>query len=135
MGLLDKLWDDTLAGPQPDKGLGRLRKPTPLSFRSYSGKGGFWTAEDEMGDGGISKDFGYDSPENTPRVTRSIMIKRPSGCSLPTPPQSPAGSAPLISPLSGGKEWNRFRRISSSDAYPGTVGGGSAKSPSSPYQV
>ena len=26
MGLLDKLWDDTVAGPQPDTGLGRLRK-------------------------------------------------------------------------------------------------------------
>jgi hypothetical protein len=26
MGLLDKLWDDTVAGPQPDSGLGRLRK-------------------------------------------------------------------------------------------------------------
>lgn len=26
MGLLDKLWDDVLAGPQPDKGLKKLRK-------------------------------------------------------------------------------------------------------------
>jgi hypothetical protein len=26
MGLLDKLWDDTVAGPRPDTGLGRLRK-------------------------------------------------------------------------------------------------------------
>ncbi|XP_031501092.1 dormancy-associated protein homolog 3-like isoform X1 [Nymphaea colorata] len=26
MGLLDKLWDDTVAGPQPESGLGRLRK-------------------------------------------------------------------------------------------------------------
>ncbi|KAH7675546.1 Dormancy/auxin associated protein [Dioscorea alata] len=26
MVLLDKLWDDVLAGPSPDKGLGKLRK-------------------------------------------------------------------------------------------------------------
>lgn len=57
-----------------------------------------------MVDGGISKDFGYDSPENAPRVTRSIMIKRLSGCPSPmsgTPPPSPAESTPPISPLSG----------------------------------
>jgi hypothetical protein len=31
-GLLEKLWDDVLAGPQPDKGLKKLRKkamPSP----------------------------------------------------------------------------------------------------------
>ncbi|XP_057948607.1 dormancy-associated protein 1-like isoform X2 [Malania oleifera] len=35
MVLLEKLWDDVLAGPQPDRGLGRLRKITtkPLSFK------------------------------------------------------------------------------------------------------
>lgn len=26
MVLLDKLWDDIVAGPQPDRGLGKLRK-------------------------------------------------------------------------------------------------------------
>uniref|UniRef100_A0A0E0IK96 Uncharacterized protein n=1 Tax=Oryza nivara TaxID=4536 RepID=A0A0E0IK96_ORYNI len=25
MGLLDQLWDDTVAGPRPDSGLGKLR--------------------------------------------------------------------------------------------------------------
>ncbi|XP_042484127.1 auxin-repressed 12.5 kDa protein-like [Macadamia integrifolia] len=29
MVLLDKLWDDVLAGPHPDRGLGKLRKVTP----------------------------------------------------------------------------------------------------------
>ncbi|PKI79466.1 auxin-repressed 12.5 kDa protein-like isoform X1 [Punica granatum] len=28
MVLLEKLWDDVVAGPQPDRGLGKLRKPT-----------------------------------------------------------------------------------------------------------
>ncbi|XP_038997013.1 dormancy-associated protein 1-like isoform X2 [Hibiscus syriacus] len=35
MVLLDKMWDDVLAGPQPERGLGKLRKITtqPLSFK------------------------------------------------------------------------------------------------------
>ncbi|XP_039049171.1 dormancy-associated protein 1-like isoform X1 [Hibiscus syriacus] len=35
MVLLDKMWDDVLAGPQPERGLGRLRKITtqPLSIK------------------------------------------------------------------------------------------------------
>ncbi|KAG6415860.1 hypothetical protein SASPL_123279 [Salvia splendens] len=34
MGLLDKLWDETLAGPTPDSGLGKLRKYNSFSARS-----------------------------------------------------------------------------------------------------
>ncbi|XP_039052969.1 auxin-repressed 12.5 kDa protein-like isoform X2 [Hibiscus syriacus] len=35
MVLLDKMWDDVLAGPQPERGLGKLRKITtqPLSIK------------------------------------------------------------------------------------------------------
>ncbi|XVF87449.1 hypothetical protein PTKIN_Ptkin18bG0120900 [Pterospermum kingtungense] len=36
MVLLEKLWDDVLAGPQPERGLGRLRKintQQPLSMK------------------------------------------------------------------------------------------------------
>ncbi|KHG12576.1 Auxin-repressed 12.5 kDa [Gossypium arboreum] len=35
MVLLDKMWDDVVAGPQPERGLGRLRKITtqPLSIK------------------------------------------------------------------------------------------------------
>ncbi|XP_050213821.1 dormancy-associated protein 1 isoform X2 [Mercurialis annua] len=29
--LLDKMWDDVVAGPQPDRGLGKLRKITSLT--------------------------------------------------------------------------------------------------------
>ncbi|PKI50389.1 auxin-repressed 12.5 kDa protein-like [Punica granatum] len=35
MVLLEKLWDDVVAGPQPDRGLGKLRKistPQPISI-------------------------------------------------------------------------------------------------------
>ncbi|KAL6201422.1 hypothetical protein ACLB2K_025136 [Fragaria x ananassa] len=34
MVLLDKLWDDIVAGPQPERGLGMLRKvPKPLNVK------------------------------------------------------------------------------------------------------
>lgn len=35
MVLLEKLWDDVVAGPQPERGLGRLRKITtqPLTIK------------------------------------------------------------------------------------------------------
>lgn len=39
MGLLDKLWDDTVAGPRPETGLGKLRKHSSFTFRPSSGKG------------------------------------------------------------------------------------------------
>ncbi|KAK1310847.1 hypothetical protein QJS10_CPA08g01103 [Acorus calamus] len=43
MVLLDKLWDDVLAGPQPERGLGKLRKLTtnnPLKVEGESSGGG-----------------------------------------------------------------------------------------------
>ncbi|WOL16453.1 hypothetical protein Cni_G25240 [Canna indica] len=131
MGLLDKLWDDTLAGPLPESGLGRLRKYSSFAFRSSSSSsagatkdetaaspaaGAAWGSGSGMGDGEEQ------AQQEAPRVTRSIMIKRPPGWASPgsgTPPSSPAGSTPPISPFSGGgaKEWNRFRRRSMSDAH------------------
>jgi template-activating factor I len=39
MGLLDHLWDDTVAGPRPENGLGKLRKHHTFSFRPSSGNG------------------------------------------------------------------------------------------------
>ncbi|XP_042428443.1 dormancy-associated protein homolog 3-like [Zingiber officinale] len=119
MGLLDKLWDDTLAGPRPDSGLGRLRKPLSFSLRTAA------KDESESPKGGWTNAAGGDGPaEETPmRVTRSIMIKRPPGWASPgsgaTPPTSPAGSTTPKSPFSGagGKEGNRFSRRWVSEAY------------------
>lgn len=39
MGLLDHLWDDTVAGPRPENGLGKLRKHHTFTFRPSSGNG------------------------------------------------------------------------------------------------
>ncbi|KAL8155534.1 dormancy-associated protein homolog 3 isoform X1 [Apium graveolens] len=89
MSLLDQLWDDTVAGPRPETGLGKLRK----QFRpNTSGK--------EVMEGNVRK-----GSEEAVKVTRSIMIMKPphstnQGDETGTPPASPAGSTPPISPLS-----------------------------------
>ncbi|KAI4301753.1 hypothetical protein L6164_035000 [Bauhinia variegata] len=109
MGLLDQLWDDTVAGPRPENGLGKLRKHQSFSFRPSSGK---------ESEGGSMGSFDENSSEAM-RVTRSIMIVKPPGYQSGSPPVSPAGSTPPVSPFSGGgaKESFRFRRRSASDAY------------------
>ncbi|CAI0404987.1 unnamed protein product [Linum tenue] len=128
MGLLDQLWDDTVAGPTPDNGLGKLRKHKTFSFRASSGKDS---------DAGNVKSYG---DETATRVTRSIMIVKPPGYQSGSPPVSPAGSTPPVSPFSGNRGSFRFRRRSASDAYEkeavvvGSPGAG-PRSPSSPYDV
>ncbi|KAF2939178.1 hypothetical protein DAI22_03g173200 [Oryza sativa Japonica Group] len=103
MGLLDKLWDDTVAGPRPDTGLGRLRKHAAARPAAVK-------INDPTGDAAMVA-----VPPTTPagaeeapvKVTRSIMIKRPAGypasprSAASTPPASPAGSTPPISPFAG----------------------------------
>ncbi|XP_024962982.1 dormancy-associated protein homolog 3-like isoform X2 [Cynara cardunculus var. scolymus] len=87
MSLLDQFWDDTVAGPRPDKGLGKLRKHSTFSFGS--------------------SDSGKELPpvtstaveDPTMRVTRSIMIVKPERTLTDTPPASPAGSTTPVSPF------------------------------------
>eukprot|EP00246_Nothoceros_aenigmaticus_P011962 TRINITY_DN348_c0_g1_i3.p2 TRINITY_DN348_c0_g1~~TRINITY_DN348_c0_g1_i3.p2 ORF type:complete len:156 (-),score=17.93 TRINITY_DN348_c0_g1_i3:762-1229(-) len=74
MGFLDKLWDDTVAGPQPDKGLGRLRKEN--SFRERSSDGTEEEPACRMMDRRRSGDFQYRQDEAR-RVTQSIAISKP----------------------------------------------------------
>ncbi|XAR59170.1 hypothetical protein NMG60_11014850 [Bertholletia excelsa] len=40
MVLLDKLWDDVMAGPHPDRGLGKLRKINPKTLTVQAVDGG-----------------------------------------------------------------------------------------------
>ncbi|KAK9919908.1 hypothetical protein M0R45_028482 [Rubus argutus] len=129
MGLLDQLWDDTVAGPRPDIGLGKLRKTQTLNSRSPSGKGL---------DGGKARSLDEGSAETATRVTRSIMIVKPPGYGSggnDSTPASPAGSTPPVSPFSGGRESFRFRRRSASDAYEKASEVIGAKSPPSSYDV
>ncbi|KAK9292562.1 hypothetical protein L1049_020536 [Liquidambar formosana] len=127
MGLLDKLWDDTLAGPQPESGLGRLRKYSTFNFRPSSGKA-------ESDGGNASRSYGEENTEEAVRVTRSIMIVKPPGYQSGSPPISPAGSTPPVSPFSGGRQPHRFRRRSTSDAYEKASEDG-ARSSRTPYDV
>ncbi|KHG05150.1 Auxin-repressed 12.5 kDa [Gossypium arboreum] len=126
MGLLDQLWDDTVAGPRPDNGLGKLRKHSTFTFRSNSSK---------ETDGGSVRSYNDETPEETTKVTRTIMIVKSPRCQSGSPPVSPAESTPPVSPFSGGsRESYRFRRRSTSDAYEkGKEGGGRSLAP--PYDV
>ncbi|XP_028770919.1 dormancy-associated protein homolog 3 [Neltuma alba] len=108
MGLLDQLWDDTVAGPQPENGLGKLRKHKTFGVRTGSGKESYE---------GSGRSYDEESVEEALRVTRRIMIVKPPGYQSGSPPVSPAGSTPPVSPFSGAKESFRFRRRSTSDAY------------------
>ncbi|KAK9069669.1 hypothetical protein SSX86_011573 [Deinandra increscens subsp. villosa] len=123
MSLLDQLWDETIAGPPPDKGLGKLRKHPTFSFRSS--------------DSGKDPESVANLPVEDPamRITRSIMIVKPVRSQSDTPPASPAGSTPPVSPFPGGRsEAFRFRRKSTSDSFEKASGIGS-RSPRAPYDV
>ncbi|XP_062192819.1 dormancy-associated protein homolog 3-like [Phragmites australis] len=99
MGLLDQLWDETVAGPRPDSGLGKLRKCSSFSLSLPSSAA--------------------DAP---PAVTRSITIARPPSLSIPSPrsesysssvPSSPAstpGSQFATATIPKGDSWRNLRR-------------------------
>ena len=128
MGLLDHLWDDTVAGPPPDTGLGKLRKHSTFSFRSNSGKAGTEVLSN-------ARSLGEEAADDATRVTRSIMIvKPPQAGQKDSPPVSPAGSTPPVSPFGGGREAFRFRRGSGSFSFEKASGVG-PRSPPPPYDL
>jgi hypothetical protein len=102
MGLLDKLWDDTLAGPRPDSGLGKLRKTgatisvTANPFIPESEEGLSWLRERRA-----SAEY-QQSNDEARQITQSITIIKPHylrSLSLDSS-LSPAGSSPPTSPSS-----------------------------------
>ncbi|MFQ6639146.1 hypothetical protein Gotur_015888 [Gossypium turneri] len=96
MGFLDKLWDETLAGPMPETGLGKLRKYGSFSAASSSPA----TADTSQ-----------------VMITRSITIlKSNSGLKNlsmdpGSAPGSPSGSSNPGTPLSPGTPTGDFRRF------------------------
>ena len=120
MNLLAKLWDDTLAGPPPEKGLGKLRKQN-ISFRSLN------SDKESEAVGNTAAEY------PSMRVTRSIMIVKPERSLSETPPASPAGSTPPVSPFAGSESF-RFRRKSASEAFEKASGIGN-RSPRPPYEL
>lgn len=107
MGFLHKLWDETLAGPAPDTGLGRLRKYN--SFSAVRSPNHF-----------LSRYHHHrhaDDHDQTIPVTRTITILRPNNLSVVEPgsgPSSPATSSGPSSPFSTGtprdEDVKRFTR-------------------------
>ncbi|THG04388.1 hypothetical protein TEA_029236 [Camellia sinensis var. sinensis] len=97
MSLLDQPWDDTVAGPRPENGLGKLRKQHTFTVRP-------------------SKDSEGGGAEEGMRVTRSIMILKPPPAQNGSPPVSPAGSTPspssTRSPSQCVAKWKRGQRFS-----------------------
>eukprot|EP00250_Pteridium_aquilinum_P006613 c16496_g1_i2 orf=689-1231(-) len=70
MGLLDKLWDDVLAGPQPDNGLSRLRG------KSRFPEGMDLQEAKKMAERRRSAEF-LSNQEEARRVSQSIAIAKP----------------------------------------------------------
>ncbi|XP_041020153.1 dormancy-associated protein homolog 4 isoform X2 [Juglans microcarpa x Juglans regia] len=94
MGFLHKLWDETLAGPAPDTGLGKLRK-----YDSFSA-----TRSTPM-------------VANEVPVTRSITILRSNSnfrnlsVDPGSAPESPAGPSNPETPLTPGTPGGDFKKL------------------------
>ncbi|KAL4034566.1 hypothetical protein IC575_003219 [Cucumis melo] len=137
MGLLDQLWDDTLAGPTPDSGLGKLRKHPSFTSRSAAAKESNNGKRYEEGIMLSSSSSAAAAAEDGVKVSRRIMIVKPPGGYQygSSPPVSPAASStPPSSPFSG-RESFRFRRRSTSDAYGKTTSEVGARTPTSPFDM
>lgn len=102
MGFLHKLWDETLAGPAPDSGLGKLRKydsfgasPTSISSSSSS-----------------SLLSNVVVPHEEMAISRSITIIRTKNLSVdPASPSSASPSTPTpLSPVTPRGEFKRLAR-------------------------
>lgn len=103
MGFLHKLWDDTLAGPTPESGLGKLRK-----YNSFAGRSSSSAPQSPTTLGLHHHHHHGGASEDLMPVTRSITILRSnsisgrSGCSTPdsgSVPSSPAFSSASNSPF------------------------------------
>ncbi|KAK3041936.1 hypothetical protein RJ639_002244 [Escallonia herrerae] len=97
-----------------------------------------WVGFEAESEGGTAKSYGEDAPaaaEDKVKVTRSIMIVKPPGLQTHngSPPASPAGSTPPVSPYAGSPSF-RFRRRSTSDAFEKASGIGT-RSPRPPYEL
>ncbi|CAN6204554.1 unnamed protein product [Urochloa humidicola] len=137
MGLLDQLWDDTVAGPRPDSGLGKLRKyasfsPSSSSYQVPAAAAAAPPPGAEGAGGAVAA---------PPPVTRSITMLRPSALSVATSPRSESSSAPS-SPASGapdspfgsattpkGEGWKKLRRKGRMAAADGSDAPGTPRSP------
>ncbi|KAG7997331.1 hypothetical protein I3843_01G206500 [Carya illinoinensis] len=112
MGFLHKLWDETLAGPAPDTGLGKLRK-----YDSFSA-----TRSPPM-------------VANEVPITRSITILRSNSnfrnlsVDPGSAPESPAGPSNPESPLTPGTPGGDFRKLTRRKTPAGALEQAESRSP------
>ncbi|KAK3123574.1 hypothetical protein QOZ80_8AG0632990 [Eleusine coracana subsp. coracana] len=113
MGLLDQLWDETVAGPRPDFGLGKLRKYSSFSPSSTSA----WSSS------APAAAATNNDPPPPAAVTRSITIARPPALTVDASPRGESYSSsvpdsPASTPDSPfgsattpkGEGWRKLRR-------------------------
>ncbi|KZV27546.1 auxin-repressed 12.5 kDa protein [Dorcoceras hygrometricum] len=108
MGFLHKLWDETLAGPTPESGLGKLRK-----YNSFSGT----RSAADPSQAVVAPD------DRLPQISRSITIIRNSNNSAPasrnlnvsvdspSAPSSPASCSTPTSPFSPSTPGGNFKKL------------------------
>jgi len=105
MGFLDKLWDDSLAGPCPDTGLAKLRETTitKSSMPIATIPEGEEAVVDRLRERRASAEYKRSNYEAR-QVMQGIAIIKPPGGYLPSlsvdTASSPATSSPLNSPSS-----------------------------------
>ncbi|KAL3639804.1 hypothetical protein CASFOL_014772 [Castilleja foliolosa] len=98
MGFLHQLWDETLAGPAPDSGLGKIRKYNSVSARSATVP---------------PLDDNHPIP-----ISRSITVLRSNAhrnltvsVDPPSTPSSPSGSTAPNSPFSPSSPGGNFKKL------------------------
>ncbi|KAL7605788.1 dormancy-associated protein homolog 4 [Lactuca sativa] len=101
MGFLHNLWDETLAGPTPDSGIGKLRKYKSLRVRSGS-------------------NIDPSNADDISPVSRSITILRSNSLSAssdsgssPSSPSTPVTPGSTFSPTSPGGNIKKLTRAKS----------------------
>ncbi|KAB5574052.1 hypothetical protein DKX38_001246 [Salix brachista] len=106
MGFLHKLWDETLAGPMPDSGLGKLRKYDSFSARSSVPPVNA-SAANRNGEMSITRSITIIRRSSTSSL-RSLSVDPGSAPESPAPPSTPG------TPLTPGTPRGDFRRRKSS---------------------
>ncbi|XP_011036508.1 PREDICTED: uncharacterized protein LOC105133995 isoform X1 [Populus euphratica] len=105
MGFLHKLWDETLAGPMPDSGLGKLRKYDSFSVRSSPPVDA--AAANSIEDMNITRSITI-VRTNSSKCLRNISV---NSCSAPESPATPSTPTTPLTPGITGTPRGDFRRI------------------------
>ncbi|GER45062.1 dormancy/auxin associated family protein [Striga asiatica] len=115
MGFLHKLWDETLAGPAPESGLGKLRK-----YNSFNAAG--------------------PPPPDDVQISRSITVLRGNAhrnltvsVGAQSAPSSPSGSTAPNSPFSPSSPGGNVKKLSRRKSAANAMHNSDPKSPTSGY--